>query len=77
MIKYLGVHIDKNIKFARQANHATNKAKTAKAILYPVIHAKSTLPINNKLYIYVYKTYIRPIITYVAAAWTTNISNSC
>lgn len=73
-IKYLGIHIDRHLKFSKQVKHATNIAKAAKAILYPVINPKSTIPINNKLYIY--KAYIRPILTYAATAWSANISET-
>lgn len=34
----------------------------------------SDIPLKTKCYIYIYKTYIRPIITYAIRIWTSNIS---
>jgi len=72
-VKYLGVHIDRKLKFCKQTKYTINKAKTAKALLFPILNSKASLPISRKLHIY--KTYIRPILLYAAPAWTPNISN--
>jgi len=50
-----------------------NKAKGAKHSLFPLINKRSTLSTLSKLHIF--KTYIRPILTYAGPAWTANISN--
>lgn len=55
-VKYLEIHIDKQMKFAKQVNHAANKAQASKFMLHSDINAKSPLSINIKLQIY--KTYI-------------------
>lgn len=70
-IKYLGVHIDKNLNFSAHIKYATNKTKVAGHLLFPAINNKSPLSIQTKLYIY--KTYI---LTYASPAWASNISNS-
>lgn len=50
------------------------EGKGTKEMLYPVIIHSSPHLINVKFHIY--KTYIRPILTYVAATWTANLSNN-
>jgi len=40
----LGMLIDKKLNFSRQANFAANKAKAARAILYPAIDVKGLFP---------------------------------
>lgn len=70
-VKYFGIHINKQLKFTKQANHSANKVKAAKSLLYLVINAKSTLSIYMKLQIH--KIYIRPILTYAATIQTANI----
>jgi len=50
------------------------KAKGAKHSLFPLINKRSPLSTISKLHIF--KTYIRPILTYAGPAWTANISNS-
>jgi len=73
-IKYLGFHIDKKLCFAKHIKNTINKAKATAYILYPLINKKSRLSLNTKIYIY--KTYIRPVITYASPAWASNISKS-
>lgn len=73
-VRYLGIHIDRQFKFSKQANYVATKVKLIWAILYLVINSKSTLYINTMLYIY--KTYIRRILTYTSTAWISNISDS-
>lgn len=73
-IKYLGVHIDKNLNFSKHTHTTINKAKAANYLLFPLLNSKSTLSIKTKIYIF--KTYIRPILLYAAPAWASNISNS-
>lgn len=71
-IKYLGVQIDNNLKFHKHVNMAVNKTKAVGYKLFPLLNEKSPLSIRTKLYIY--KTYMRPILTYASPAWISNIS---
>jgi len=74
LINYLGILIDKKLNYSRQVNFTAKKAKTARAILYPVVNAKSPLPINTKLHIY--RTCIRSILTYAVVVWTASLSKA-
>lgn len=65
-VKYLGVHIDRNIKFSGHVKETARKANVAKFTLYPLLNHKSPLILSTKLCIY--KSYIRPIKTY-ADTW--------
>jgi len=73
-VRYLGVTIDKNLNFKFHVKNIISKAKFAKYSLFPFINVHSLLTINLKLFIF--KTYIRPIITYAGSAWITNISRT-
>lgn len=74
-IKYLGVQIDRNLNFSKHVQTVTNKAKGAKhALFYPLINPESPLP--NKIKLYIYNTYILPIITYAIPTWYSNTSPS-
>ncbi|KAJ2937413.1 hypothetical protein O0L34_g19102 [Tuta absoluta] len=64
-VKYLGCHIDRALRMVPMVTHVTNQAKGARALLRPVL--KSRLPLRTKLKMY--KTYIRPRLTYAAPAW--------
>lgn len=72
--KYLGIHIDKNLKFSKQTSHAINKAKGVKNLLFPLINSKSPLPFKMKLYLYT--AYIKPTLLYAAPCWTKNLTKS-
>lgn len=71
-VKYLGVKIDKILKFNGHVKEIVGKANVAKSTLYTFLHERSPLSLRTKLY--VLKTYIRPIILYAGAAWSENIS---
>jgi len=73
-VKYLGVTIDNKLKFAKHLNSSIQKATGAKFSLFPLINKLSPLPVKTKLYIY--KTYIKPIILYASPSWTANISKT-
>lgn len=73
-VKYLRITIDDKVKFSKHLKNILRKAKAAKFKLFPLLNPKSPLSIKTKLYIY--KTYLRPIILYAAPLWTPNISNS-
>ncbi|CAB0041795.1 unnamed protein product, partial [Trichogramma brassicae] len=64
-VKYLGVQIDRRLTMKDQVQAAVNSTRAARALLRPVLD--SVLPLKVKLG--VYKTYIRPRLTYAAPAW--------
>lgn len=61
-IKYLGVTIDNKLTFNKHIQSTLSKANIVKFTLFPIINPSNSLAINTKIFIY--KTYIRPIITY-------------
>lgn len=63
-VKYLGITLDKNIKFNTHAKNVRNKAAGIIQLLYPLKNLKNNPNINNKIKIY--KSIIRPIMTYGA-----------
>ena len=62
---YLGVVIDRRLTMTAQVKKAKNAARAALNMLRPVL--RSRLPLRTKLAIY--KTYVRPHLTYAAPAW--------
>lgn len=72
-IKYLGLHLDSGFTWQYHINTQRNKAIGAMVKLYPMLCRNSPLSIDNKLLIY--KSYIRPILTYGASVWG-NTSNT-
>lgn len=73
-IKYLGVHIDKNLNCLKHMPSSLNKAKAAKHLLYLMLNRKRSLSTKTKAFIYT--SYIRPIFTYASAARFINLSRS-
>jgi len=71
-ITYLGVKIDRNLNFGKHVRLATQKSKAAAYLLFPMLNQKSPLSIQTKVFIY--KMYIRPILTYACSAWSSNLS---
>lgn len=63
--KYLGVTIDRSLSMKHHIKAVVSQVRAARALLRPVL--SSRLPLRVK--IGVYKTYIRPRITYAAPAW--------
>lgn len=66
-VKYLGVELDSRLNFHNHINNKVKKAYNASRALYPLLCRKSKMSIKNKTTIY--KSLIRPIITYAAPAW--------
>lgn len=62
--KYLGAIFDKRLTLLDQQNRMCAKADAAIRVLYPFLNRNSSLDQSLKLTIY--KTYIRPILTYPA-----------
>jgi hypothetical protein len=66
-VKYLGVHLDSRLNFKQHLGKTKAKAEAALKTLYPLMARRSKLNVENKTRIY--KTIIRPIITYAAPVW--------
>lgn len=71
--KYLGVTLDKTLSFKPHTTKTIQKTYMTLTKLYPLVNRRSTLPIKTKLLLY--KTIIRPTITYAAPVWH-NMSNT-
>lgn len=65
--KYLGITYDRRINWSENTKITIAKAKSAMARLYPLINRKSKMDLNNKILLF--KTIIRPILTYGAPTW--------
>lgn len=66
-VKYLGMILDSRLSFVPHITKAVKAAYAAINRLYPLINSKSYLSLENKLLLY--KSAIRPILTYAAPAW--------
>lgn len=73
-VKYLGVTLDRNLSFRQHMQKTVIKATRTRGMLYPILNRKSPIPLKTKLQIY--KTYIKPIITYAGPAWGSLIAPS-
>lgn len=72
-VKYLGVILDSRLTFTKHIDTQCNKAIGILVKLFPLLNRKSNLNIKNKLLLY--KTIIRPVLTYAAPVWS-NTSGS-
>lgn len=66
-VKYLGVIFDTKLRFVKHAEYSAQKAKRIRGYLYPLTGRKSFMSIDKKLLLY--KTIIRPSMTYASVAW--------
>ena len=66
-VKYLGIVFQSNLKFTKHCSNGLNKAKALKKKLWKFISPFSSLSVKNK--IHVYRTYIRPVLTYNIHVW--------
>jgi hypothetical protein len=64
-VKYLGVILDRKLTCRSHINKSVSKANHRLRQLYPILNKSS---ININLALTIYKTLIRPIITYAAPA---------
>lgn len=62
--KYLGFVIDRKLTMKNHIDHVIKKTNNAIRLLYPLIHRKSKLSVDNKVLIF--KTCLRPIFTYAS-----------
>lgn len=67
ILKYLGITFTGRLNFKKHILLRKNLAKSAISKLYPALKVDSGLSTINKIRLY--KSYIRPIITYAAASW--------
>lgn len=67
-IKYLGVHLDQKLTFKEHIDQTRKKAAAARKFILPYIQQR--VPISRKTKIQLYKTYVHPILTYAAPAWS-------
>lgn len=65
-IKYLGLHLDTRLRFRRNAQLQTNKARAAICKLFPLFKSNS---VTIKIKRLMYKMLIRPILTYGCQIW--------
>jgi len=63
--RYLGVDLQRRLNWTTHCTRIRGKAKGALRSLGPLI--RSRLPLSTKLLLF--KTYIRPVMTYAAPAW--------
>lgn len=66
-VSYLGATIDEKVSFNAHTEISIAKALKCFSAIYPLLHSRSKLSTVNKLTLY--KTVIRPKITYGAPAW--------
>lgn len=63
-MKYLGVILDKRLTFNEEITSRINRFDKALRLIYPYICRNSHT--NNNLKVHLYRTYLRPILTYSA-----------
>ena len=66
-IKYLGLVMDSRLSWAKHIEATRRKAAAINGALRPITGGRSPLSPKNKLLLY--KTLIRPVITYAAPIW--------
>jgi hypothetical protein len=66
-VKYLGLRMTRTLNFSIQTKHSANKALGMLIKLFPLLGKDLTLTVSTKLHIY--KTIIRPMLTYAAPIW--------
>lgn len=67
-VKYLGVMLDKKLKFKEHISYVTNKINITTRVLYPFINRTSKLSVENKLVIL--KVIFHAIMFYGAPVWS-------
>jgi hypothetical protein len=66
-IKYLGVTLDSKLTYRSHISNILRKANYRLRQLFPILNKSSTIDINLALIIY--KSLIRPILTYACPVW--------
>ena len=67
-VKYLGVTLDAKLLFKHHIELSLKKSNGAIALLYSMLKKHNSLPIKQKLSMY--RTYIRPILTYACPVFS-------
>lgn len=65
--KYLGLVLDKKLKFSKHISHIQQKSQRIIRLLYPLINRKSKMNKANKLILY--KSVFRPVISFGCPIW--------
>lgn len=73
-VKYLGVELQSNNKFNHHCQTVLSRANARLKKLWRFIGPKSSLHVKNKVLLY--KTYLRPIITYNIQVWGDEVSQT-
>jgi hypothetical protein len=66
-VKYLGLHLDKNLTFFKHINSKDREARIVKARLTPMLGRRSKVSMRGKLLLHT--AIIRPIMTYACPIW--------
>lgn len=67
-VKYLGINLEPRLRFKLNIIENIKKAKIAQNLLFPLIKKHNLVSTPNKVHIY--KSYIRPILTYACPCWS-------
>jgi hypothetical protein len=73
-IKYLGVYLDRKLNWKFHINKKLNLAYGRLSKLFPLLNKKSSLSIKNGTLLF--KTLLRPLITYACPIWGTASSST-
>ena len=74
-VTYLGVTLDTRLSFGPHITRTINKTYATLSKLYPLCNRRSLLSTDNKLTLY--KTILRPIMTYACAVWNMVSDSQC
>ncbi|RZC33767.1 RVT 1 domain containing protein [Asbolus verrucosus] len=67
-VKYLGITLDSRLNFKKHINNVIIKANIALKTIYALMSKNSKMNKRNKITLY--KTMIRPVMTYACPAWS-------
>jgi hypothetical protein len=68
VVKYLGVSLDSKLLMRQNIESNISKAQKATAVLYPLLKRNSPVPTDSKITLY--RSYIRPILTYACPVFS-------
>lgn len=67
-LKYLGVHLDKRLRYGKHVEETIAKGNRLMKMLYPLVCRNSPLSLENKLLLF--KSVFRPAICYASPVWS-------
>ena len=73
-VKYLGVTLDSKLRFKQHVNRKVDEAKRIQGLMWPLLCAKSTLPLRTKVTMFL--LIIRSCMMYASEAWWALASRS-